>query len=485
MHPPIRRQGFGLAAVASSAAAVIAASSPVSPAIAEDDVTVVTDCVGFAAAMQASGTVVLGDSIGGFEVECPPVDLAAGVDIILDLQDHEIYVGDTVEPIDGAGVFVPSDSRLVIRGEYHPFGSGLASGRIVAGGGTGAGIGAEPGSGPSGPIVIEGGAVEGVSFGAAGIGGADGDAHVTIRGGLVRGQVAIAARDDETGAGIGGGRTGTGVVEITGGITTGVAWTAAGIGGGTHGDGDVTVTIPDAAVPAPDQHNVFGLSFAGAGIGGGIGGTGLLDLAGGRIQASVYPDPAATGVGFGDVDGTGHVAIGGHSEVLVQSIRSGGIDITGGSVEVIDGFAAVEPRPTDGSRELSPISATVRVDGAVPSPGPLVSVPAAGGTPSAYETLTPSGTATLWLPPGPAKLAATVGSQGRVFPVDVAPDGTSAVFLDFTSATPTLRERVIARFAQLARTIEYSDRAVRVIAREFGVPESTVRLWLRRAGALG
>ena len=123
MHARIRLRRFGVAAVAASTAAVIAASSPASPAIAADDVTVVTDCVGFAAAMQASGTVVLGDSIGGFEVECPPVDLAAGVDIILDLQDHEIYVGDTVEAIDGAGVFVPSDSRLVIRGEYHPFGS--------------------------------------------------------------------------------------------------------------------------------------------------------------------------------------------------------------------------------------------------------------------------------------------------------------------------------------------------------------------------
>ena len=78
-----------------------------------------------------------------------------------------------------------------------------------------------------------------------------------------------------------------------------------------------------------------------------------------------------------------------------------------------------------------------------------------------------------------------MGSQGCVFPVDVAADGTSAVFLDFSSATPTLRERVIARFARLARTIEDSDLAVRVIAREFGVPEPTVRLWLRRAGALG
>ena len=65
----------------------------------------------------------------------------------------------------------------------------------------------------------------------------------------------------------------------------------------------------------------------------------------------------------------------------------------------------------------------------------------------------------------------------------VAADGSTRATLDFSG--PTLQDRIVARFAELARRLGDSDAAVARIAKELRIPESTVRYWLRQAGELG
>ncbi|WP_395245468.1 hypothetical protein ACGGZK_06565 [Agromyces sp. MMS24-K17] len=463
----VRAHGTRRIAIGATAAVAVTLGIAAPAAAEVASVRPVGTCGEFAEALETSGTVVLTRTIGATFAECPPAELGAGADVVIDLVRYGLYLGGDDAP--GAGLFVPSDARLTIRGEEQ-------GAYLYAGGSDGAGIGARPGSGPSGDIRIEGGYVQGFSVHAAGVGGADGDATVVVTGGRVFGG-AYSESSPVNAAGIGGGVRGVGRVTVLGGIAEGRSVVGAGIGGGAEGDGVVTIDLP-----ADEGQWVSAESRSGSGIGtGNRGGSAVVDIRGGRVIASAW---GASGTGLGDVAKRGSVTISGVPSVDVDSIRSGRIEILGGSVYGSDRAAAIDPRPVAGPTPLSQAYVAVVKGGRPVVPGPRLVVVDAAGAPTGYEALaTARGSAYLWLPPGPAFIRAEVDGVRRTFPVTVAADGSTRATLDFSG--PTLQDRIVARFAELARRLGDSDAAVARIAKELRIPESTVRYWLRQAGELG
>ncbi|GAA1830072.1 hypothetical protein [Agromyces salentinus] len=469
-------RGLAIACTVATAATFVV----VAPAEASEQVTPVASCDELAAALATSGTVLLTQEFTGPDAACEPLEVGPGADVVLDLDWHDLQVGDFYDPSPGdAAIFVPTDSRLTVRGR--------ASGSLTVYAGDGAGIGARPGSGASGDIRIEGGSITATSRTAAGIGGADGDARVEITGGRVTARSSTNASVD-SGAAIGGGRFGTGVVEVTGGLVRGESWSAAGIGGGSDGNGIVTMAEPEAP-PDASRFNT-GASVSGAGIGGGVRGVGEVVIAG-RSRVLGFAGGASAdenGPGIGDPSGIGTVTISGLPTVVAGSIRSSRTEILGGSVRIDSGYPRTDPRPVAGDQPLSPISIVVTHTGNI-APGPLLSVVDADGVPTGYQVHpSPLNEATLWLPPGPAWIRGELYGDLRTFPVTVAEDGSSTARLNFGSSEPpppTLKERIATRFAQLARVLGDNDAAITRIARELGTTEGTVRYWLRRAGEIG
>ncbi|MGI9822222.1 hypothetical protein [Agromyces sp. Marseille-Q5079] len=481
-------RGVAIACAAAIAATLVIAT----PAVADAQVTPVASCDELADAFATTGTVLLTQDISGPGTECAAVEIGAGADIVLDIGGHTAYFGSIFGTgptvAEGAAIFVPSDASLTVRGVTESTGAERA-GFLVASGGAGAGIGARPGSGASGDIRIEGGIIRAESRSAAGIGGADGDAHVTITGGNVTAFASLWAPYVDSGAGIGGGRQGIGRVEVTGGTANGSSFSGAGIGGGSDGDGIVTIAVPDDARNSL-RGNAGGGSHTGAGIGGGIRGSGQVVITGGTVSGTASGDGLGAGdrlgVGYGDVRGLGAVSISGRPHVSGSSIRSSRTEILGGSVSIVDGLRATDPRPVAGTTPLSPIFVSVRKDGQPVRPGLLVVVDDRG-TPTGYEAVPELTSASLWLPPGRRFIRTEVDGEVRTFPVQVAADGTARAFLDFGAPPPppTLEQRIVARFAELARRLGSDDAAIARIARELGTTEGTVRYWLRRAGEIG
>ncbi|MDY3780665.1 MAG: hypothetical protein SOZ90_00565 [Candidatus Faecousia sp.] len=147
----------------------------------------------------------------------------------------------------------------------------------ATGGSLGAGIGGgKDGSGSN--IAIEGGKVEAISVGGgAGIGGGSlgSGSNITIKGGKVTAQGGVG------GAGIGGGQGGSGsnITISDGEVTATGAGAGAGIGGGYAGSGE-GITIKGGEVTAQGD-------AGGAGIGGGISGTGSDVTISGDAQVKV------------------------------------------------------------------------------------------------------------------------------------------------------------------------------------------------------
>lgn len=139
----------------------------VAPGASAADATVAT-CGELAAALQEGGRVVLDAEIGTMSALCPPVAIEVGQPVLLHLADHAVYVG-TLDPSGGAGLLVPSSSRLEIVGVTAA--THDQSGMLAAFAGARAGIGAEPGSGAAGYIGIRDGVISGTSATGAAIGG--------------------------------------------------------------------------------------------------------------------------------------------------------------------------------------------------------------------------------------------------------------------------------------------------------------------------
>ena len=159
----------------------------------------------------------------------------------------------------------------------------------------GAGIGGGKG-GSGGTITIHGGNVTATGGeNAAGIGGGNNGSGgtVTIHGGSVK------ANGGEKAAGIGGGKGGSGgTITIHGGNVTATCGSlAAGIGGGWKGSGD-TITIHSGSVTATGGQDA-------AGIGGGYRGSGgTITIHGGEVIANGGDYGAGIGGGYSGSGGT-------------------------------------------------------------------------------------------------------------------------------------------------------------------------------------
>lgn len=217
----------------------------------------------------------------------------------------------------------------------------------ATGGNYGAGIGGgKDGSGSN--ITIEGGKVKAISGShGAGIGGGFGGSgsNIAIEGGKVE------ASSVGGGAGIGGGSLASGSnITISGGEVTAQGGVGgAGIGGGQGGSGS-NITISDGNVTATG-------TGAGAGIGGGYEGSGKgITIEGGEVTAQ--GDHGGAGIG-GGISGTGSdVTISGDAQVKVQGGTTGedwhkGAAIGNGGTPTTDG------------NEVSPNTSDLTVEGSI------------------------------------------------------------------------------------------------------------------------
>ncbi|HWI32468.1 MAG TPA: hypothetical protein VNT50_13370 [Microbacterium sp.] len=437
----------------------------------------VTTCGELSTALQAGGSVVLGADIGTISALCPPVAVGAGKSVVLDLADHAVYVG-TLDPSGGAGLLVPSSSRLEIVGVTGA--TDDQSGTLAAFGGAGAGIGAEPGTGDAGYIGIRGGSIHGSSATGAGIGGSDAGALIQIFGGRVDGRAPDRAFHPaaDSGAGIGGGRAGDSSVDISNAVVRGESWSGAGIGGGSEGNGVVTTWTYDRPLRS-DRIDVEGVSERGAGIGGGERGVGSVHFnAGSVVGRSTGP-----GVGIGDPSGTGTVGIGNWAHVSATSIRSSRTSVLGGSLLLPDGVASATPRPIDNYRQLVPVHLIVRRNGVpVNEPGLTIELLEVGGAPGYFSTVVDGNFAYAWLRPTRTSVAVELDGERKVFSVIANGDQATPVYLDFGRLT--LEQRIVTRYLDLVHRMS-SDAAIQRIADELRVSTTTVRFWLRRAGELG
>ena len=175
----------------------------------------------------------------------------------------------------------------------------------------GAGIGGGKG-GSGGTITIHGGNVTATGGeNAAGIGGGNNGSGgtVTIHGGSVK------ANGGEKAAGIGGGKGGSGgTITIHGGNVTATCGSlAAGIGGGWKGSGD-TITIHSGSVTATGGQDA-------AGIGGGYRGSGgTITIHGGSVKANGGEGAAGIGGGDGGSGGTFSTGTKGNAFIVASSI---------------------------------------------------------------------------------------------------------------------------------------------------------------------
>ena len=175
----------------------------------------------------------------------------------------------------------------------------------------GAGIGGGKG-GSGGTITIHGGNVTATGGeNAAGIGGGNNGSGgtVTIHGGSVK------ANGGEKAAGIGGGKGGSGgTITIHGGNVTATCGSlAAGIGGGWKGSGD-TITIHSGSVTATGGQDA-------AGIGGGYSGSGgTITIHGGSVKANGGEGAAGIGGGDGGSGGTFSTGTKGNAFIVASSI---------------------------------------------------------------------------------------------------------------------------------------------------------------------
>ena len=175
----------------------------------------------------------------------------------------------------------------------------------------GAGIGGGKG-GSGGTITIHGGNVTATGGeNAAGIGGGNNGSGgtVTIHGGSVK------ANGGEKAAGIGGGKGGSGgTITIHGGNVTATCGSlAAGIGGGWKGSGD-TITIHSGSVTATGGQDA-------AGLGGGYSGSGgTVTIHGGSVKANGGEGAAGIGGGDGGSGGTFSTGTKGNAFIVASSI---------------------------------------------------------------------------------------------------------------------------------------------------------------------
>ena len=196
------------------------------------------------------------------------------------------------------------------------------TGKLIATGNYGAGIGGgKTGSGSD--ITISGGTVTATgSVGGAGIGGGNGEggggngSNIEIKGGTVT------ATGGLNGAGIGGGKTGSGsYITISGGTVEATVDGdyGAGIGGGNGGAGSY-ITISGGTVTATS-------SYYGAGIGGGCIGSGsYIEISGGTVTATGGTQGA--GIGGGSRGYGSDITISGGTVTATGS--NGGAGIGGG-----------------------------------------------------------------------------------------------------------------------------------------------------------
>ena len=225
--------------------------------------------------------------------------------------------------------------KLIATGNY---GAGIGGGKTGSGsditisGGTvtatgsvgGAGIGGgngEGGGGNGSNIEIKGGTVTATGgLNGAGIGGGKtgSGSYITISGGTVEATV-----DGDYGAGIGGGNGGSGsYITISGGtVTAASSYYGAGIGGGNVGSGSY-IEISGGTVTATS-------SYYGAGIGGGRCGTGSdITISGGTVTATGSNGGAGIGGGYGYY-GSNITISGG---IVTATGSAGGAGIGGGNM---------------------------------------------------------------------------------------------------------------------------------------------------------
>lgn len=358
--------------VLSATAALVAAglvATPLPAAHAAD--VVVSDWAALKAAFTAGGTktVVLAADITGPATE--GLVLASGDDLVLDLNDHALVVGDAgiINGAYGAAVAVPQGAALTIQG-----GPGRAGALTAFGGESSAGIGGTSAGAPNlsaGSITIQSGTVtaRGGRLG-AGIGGGWSAQAGTI---LISGGT-VTATSGQAGAGIGGGQGNLvgGSITISGGTVTATgAGGAAGIGGGNVGPG-ITTTITGGTVTAA------GVVY-GAGIGGGYLGNGsTVTLSGGQVTAQAGSYAAAIGAGSHGPD-----------SLLPGTLTILGVTTAPLPPDGISGKPPTDPRMGKGAvltvapgprsftaAEAAGSSAKLRVDFT-----PVVTFDAAGGTP--------------------------------------------------------------------------------------------------------
>lgn len=351
-------------------AALVVSGLVATPGPAAQAAVVVSDWDALKAQFAEGGarTVVLGADITGPVTE--GLALVSGDDVVLDLNDHALVVGDADDDTRtyGAGIAVPQGAALVIQG-----GPARAGALTAFGGWYSAGIGGTDVDAPdrsAGSITIESGTItaRGGQFGAGIGGGLQGQAGIIlISGGTVT------AGGGQFSAGIGGGHQSVagGSVTISGGaVTARGAGTAAGIGGGNLGTG-IPTTITGGTVDTAG-------GASGAGIGGGrLGDGSSITISGGQVLARGSLGSAAVGAGgheFGSHRDPGTLTIIGSAE---QPPPATGLDGQGSQGNAHGAPLTVEPGPRSFTAVQVPdVFALLRVDFT-----PVVTFDAPGGIP--------------------------------------------------------------------------------------------------------